>query len=332
MNMLGLDIGYSNLKVAGINDGESYCDVLPAGAGPSSERAAAFNEENTPSIRVTIGGRPWDVGVPQSEFPTISRQLSDDYSRTEQYLALFYAALKRNGAPHIDCLVTGLPYDIHKEGVESRRLVELMQGEHEINPGEKVVVKDVRVIPQPLGSFLSAIDEFPDYQEQIQEDNILVIDPGFFSCDFVLIQEGRIIQNVSGHNCHAMSRLLETMSSDLRAAGAGKIAIGQLEQRIRADNSSVFIGGKKQGLSEYTARARDAIAGQAIKEIRNAMRALGSSVNLVIITGGGAKLWEPAVKTNFPEAGVLVFGEPVGANARGFLAAAEGVVSNEQAA
>ncbi len=320
MNSLGLDIGYSNLKAAYVSGGSGESLCLPAGAGPVEARSVSLAGPQAEAVEVLVGGVKYAAGVPQAEFHGISRQLSDDYSSTNHYRALFHAALKLQGAAHVDHLVTGLPVGQWKSQKERTKLIELMKGTHKIAEGLEVEVKSVEVIPQPLGSFFAAVEEFPELQEALMQSTTLVLDPGFYSFDYALIDRGKIVGDGCGNNCHAVSSYLEHVQGQLQNDGGGLVHLSDLEQQVREGNAAVYFGLKKVTLDPYFAKARQAIAGQAVKDAKNQLRTLGRSVNAVILTGGGAADWKDEVGDAFPNAEIILPKNPVTANARGFLA------------
>jgi plasmid segregation protein ParM len=329
MRILGLDIGYSNLKLAyGSPEGMPKQSALPAGAGLASTRSMSMNGPQGTSVDVTVNGDTYSVGVPQSEFPSAPRQLSDDYSRTAAYKALFYGALALQEEVTIDHLVTGLPVNIFRNKDERDKLISLMKGEHKIRDGKSVNVKSVDVIAQPIGSYFSAIEELASRRDGSEQGLInssaLVIDIGFYSFDYALIDRGQLISNGCGNNCHAMSSLLEETQKLLSNDGGGVVHISNLEQQVRENQDTVYFGLKPVSLSGYKKEAGKKVASLAVKELKNKLRNAERSVNLIILTGGGASEWKPLIEAEFNSAEVFVPANPVTANAVGFFAYGRG--------
>lgn len=156
MFVLGLDIGYSNLKIAmGHKDEGMTTKVLPAGAGrvelmPRNMSAGMGND----FLQVVINGEKWAAGVEPSRLQGWERELHRDYKSTDVYKALFYAALLVSEQTEIDMLVTGLPVDQAKDEQQRNELIDLLKGAHQITPKLEVTVKDVLVVPQPAGAYM----------------------------------------------------------------------------------------------------------------------------------------------------------------------------------
>src|SRR6266545_4061442 len=110
MFIAGLDIGYSNLKLAfSARGGKMNTAVLPAGAGPFESMSQQLTGEAQNCIQVMIEGESWAAGVEPDRLQGWERELHDDYPYTKPYQALFYAGLLLCEQAHIDTLVTGLP-------------------------------------------------------------------------------------------------------------------------------------------------------------------------------------------------------------------------------
>lgn len=62
--VLGLDIGYGNLKVAfGHVSGGMQTAIRPVGAAPASSLSPEMGGAQVDGVRVTVGGDPWVAGV-----------------------------------------------------------------------------------------------------------------------------------------------------------------------------------------------------------------------------------------------------------------------------
>ncbi|EPN8849941.1 hypothetical protein ACT4GF_004719 [Salmonella enterica subsp. enterica serovar Derby] len=73
--VLGLDIGYSNLKMAmGHKGGEARTVIMPVGAGPLELMPQQLTGGAGTSIQVVIDGEKWVAGVE----PDCSGQLNPD--------------------------------------------------------------------------------------------------------------------------------------------------------------------------------------------------------------------------------------------------------------
>lgn len=58
-----------------------------------------------------------------------------------------------------------------------------------------MTVKSVVVVPQPAGAYMDIVSSTKDegLLEVLREGKTVVIDPGFFSVDWVALEEGRFV-------------------------------------------------------------------------------------------------------------------------------------------
>lgn len=143
MHVLGLDIGYSNVKIVfGSPDKDPSSIVFPAGAGLVENYPRQIGKKSAVTT-VTLDGEQWITGVNPARFEMASRVLHTNYPSTREYKALFYSALARAGLAEIDVLVTGLPVDQYLDDAEKKSLERMLVGEHQIAPKRNVMVKKI---------------------------------------------------------------------------------------------------------------------------------------------------------------------------------------------
>ena len=156
---VGLDIGYSNLKVAyGDESGEPTLVCLPAGAMKAELMPQQLSGEPVEEhLQVLVGEDRWVAGLPQTEVLSGVRNLSENYPATEQYLALARAAMLLADEDKIDHLVTGLPSHQYREASLRQQVIDRLQGVHQVAGKRKIKVEKVSVVPQPLGAYLTYV-------------------------------------------------------------------------------------------------------------------------------------------------------------------------------
>lgn len=197
MFVVGMDIGYSNLKLSfGHKEAdEPKTAVLPVGAGPVELLPQSIHaKDNDGSLRVQINNEKWVAGVEPDRLQGWDRELHSDYPSTDAYKALFYASLLLSEQPVVDMLVTGLPVDQHQDERIRSALTKRLLGTHVITPKRSVEVKEVSVVPQPIGAYVDLVTSTKDEDlvDTINEGRTMIIDPGFFSVDWVLLSEGEV--------------------------------------------------------------------------------------------------------------------------------------------
>lgn len=319
--ILGLDIGYSNLKMAmGFRGGNVTTTVLPVGAGPLALMPQQLTGGEGDCIQVVIDDEKWVAGVEPDRLQGWDRELHGDYPATKPYKALFYAALLLSEQMEIDVLVTGLPVSQFMEAERREALRKRLEGEHQITPKRSVIVKSVVVVPQPAGAYMDIVNSTKDegLLEVLQEGKTIVIDPGFFSVDWVALEEGEVRYHSSGTSLKAMSVLLKAINLLIKEDHGGAPGIEKIEKAIRSGKGEILLFGQKVGLKEYMDRASFSIAQNALTPMRTSMREDGMDADVVLLAGGGAESYKAAANELFPKSRIVMTSNPLVANARGF--------------
>ena len=317
MNVLGMDIGYSNLKIAyGDSSGQPVLSNRPAGAAPSEQIGQRVMGEDD-SIRVLVDGREFVAAINHERIENWARELHKDYSSTDSYRALFHAGLLLSGLSEIDKVVTGLPTSQYLDEKLRHRLVIMMTGEHQVTPRRKIVVKDVKIVPQPLGGFVDYLHGIAD-PGAIEDASILVVDPGFFSVDWVLLVNGEFKRSSSGTSLDASSVILDKAARLIAKDHGGNPGRGKIENAIRVGRATVSLYGQRVEIAPYIAQASSEIGHVVCAQLQESIRKENSEIDAIVLVGGGAQFYEAAIKGVFPLVPVSVAPEPVFANVRGF--------------
>lgn len=315
MFVLGLDIGYSNLKLAfGDKDGEMTTKVLPVGAGLKE-----FMPRNSKEgLNVLVNGKQWVAGVEPAVFDGLERELHSDYKSTDEYMALFYAALLLTEKSEIDKLVTGLPVDQAITQEECNDLIARLKGTHQITPKHSVNVKEVVVVPQPAGAYMDIVmaEQDEDTLEIFENGRTVVIDPGFYSVDWVVVVNGEIYHRSSGTSLNAMSKLLEEAARLIGDDYGSMPKVESIEKAVR-NKKPLFAFAKKVELDSYLAEASKVIAKEALTKMRQTLRD-NMNIDIVLLAGGGAPAYEEEARKVFPKSKVIYAQDHVLSNARGF--------------
>lgn len=319
MNVLGIDIGYSNLKLAyGPQGAEPKVLLRPAGAAPADrlgEKIGGSGEEDF--LRVLVNGEPFVAGLSPDRAELWSRELHEDYPSTNSYRALFHAGLLLSELDQIDLVVTGLPVNQYLNPELRERLAAQMQGEHQIAPRRKITVSKVKVVPQPVGGFVDHVWSLQDATE-IEDSRVLVVDPGFFSVDWVLISNGELRRQSCGTSLEASSVILDEAVRLIAEDFGGNVGRERLEHTLRNGHDQVRLFGERVDVVPYLKKAADKVGPIVSTRLRESLRKENASADMVLLVGGGAGFFELAVKEAFPQLKVSTPDTPVFANVRGF--------------
>lgn len=328
MPFVGLDIGYSNVKLAwGQAGGRPRLQVLPAMAAPKAMVAETLGMttkggRTTPTedgIAVTVNGEPWIAGIRPSRVSGWQRALHADYPASRSYQALWLAALGQIPGARIECLVTGLPVAQAMDPARREALRQRLRGEHQ-TPRGLVDVIDVRVLAQPIGTFIDVLMQAgPEVLDRISEGTVLVLDVGFFSVDWALLVGGDLRRTTTGTSLEAMSVLIEQAAARIATERGGQPPVAAIERALGEDRATMLARGHRVTLAPYLEQAAAERVPIALEALRQDLRREHTEVDLILLTGGGARWFAPALGALFPGVPLQQPVDPVSANARGYF-------------
>lgn len=326
MQILGLDIGYSSVKVAHGNGQTSTPRLLqlPVGAAPVSrcgvtaDGSLAVNGGH----RVSINGEDWVAGIDPAQLSDFVQSMDDSYITTPEYRALFYAALSAVGCTKIDVLVTGLPVTHFLNMATRKSLESLMTGRHYINKDLVVEVTKVIVAPQPAGAFsahvIDSLQGSPRHRVSAGR-SVLVVDPGHYSLDWVIFLESFQLPS-SGSNAKSGEVVVREAATALTAAHGIRVRPARLQEAVLSGAPRLEIGRHSIEFWPALKSAAADVVHSSLREIRGSVRAVMDQrgIDLILVAGGGAELFTDALADAFPESVVTRVANPLMANARGF--------------
>lgn len=319
--IVGWDCGYSNGKLTyGLSsDSEPQVLIRPAQAAPVSELHGSSQRKDG-EFFVQVNEEPWAAFLEPGR-ARFNRELHGDYPSTDAYKALFHAALiaacgDRNV---VDRLVTGLPTNQARDPRLVDALVKRLQGVHQVAPKRQIEVLAVEVLAQPVGT-LCDINSYHDDAEMFGEANLLVLDPGFFSVDWVMFRRGDIQRESSNTSLDAMSVVLDAINDEVaREHGGEGPGRDKIEIALQKDRKEVLMFGHRLPLQPYIDRAMAIVAPRALSNLKEQMRFMeGEALDFILIGGGGAHFYQDAAQQLFPKARVIVADNNVASNAYGY--------------
>lgn len=334
-----IDVGYGNTKYVARHDvgQEVMCSLFPsvaphASLGPDLT-AGVFQRRNT--VVVEVNGVKYEVGkdAKLAQDASYVRSLDQGYAMTDAYLALVRGALFYMGTPVIDMLVVGLP--VNNVEAYHEALAERLVGEHQIPtvirdesgllvPGAKtetVTVRSIKVIPQPIGAFFDYTIHNNLYGRMRTQMN-LVIDPGYYTLDWVVAQGVKVNNARSDAHNGGMSAVLGAMAESLgRKLGVQIRDVGAIDEALRSGQKPRFFG-KETDITEEIRIGKEK-ARQFVNVLANKVGNKGVDIDNIIIAGGGAEFFKDVVAEKFPNHDLVVTTDPVFSNVRGFQLAGE---------
>lgn len=323
-NVVGVDVGYSNLKVVAGSDPRHTpvrghgAWITPSGAGPAEyENERMLGESD--AVRVLVDGREYVAGIRHDQLSVKARVMAADYSRQDTYRALVHAALLMTNLDEIDLLVTGLPVKQWADAAERERLAQQLVGTHQVSRSRTVKVNSANVIAQPMGGFMDLYwSKFGG--DWLNKAMVLVVDPGFYSLDWVLMREGEYAPAGSGTNQRSVKHLLDRVDAVLKSEFGGAYGLSRLEKAVRDGTTAIWVNGKQVPLEPYLSKVCRELVPEALQDLKASLTHDGEAmtVDRVVIVGGGARFFEPHLREQFGADKVVICDNPELANARGY--------------
>lgn len=322
MKVRALDLGSGWVKLSRVVDGKLTYMSFPSLAPRHSGRdlsSSLLGKRDT--VVVNVEGTPYEVGPDSADLDAndSTRNLNEQFIYTDQYRACFYGALFYMAEPEIDLLVVGLPLTtIHR----ADDLKNICKGTHKINDTTTVVVKDVLVLPQPLGGLyycLAQSSARPEF-EFLREETNLIIDPGYLTFDFLLTNGDKINDSRSGAHPGGVSKVLRSIAESLsNKFGVKYDNLSAIDKAI--ERRRIKISGKVEQLEEHIRYAKPAIEG-SVNYMRN-VAGDGADIDNIILFGGGQGIFARTILNYYKNHSIYVLGDAQLANVKGYQAAGE---------
>lgn len=322
-----IDVGYGHVK---FTDGRCPANALRCDQFPSQSPVARSKIFHDPVIRardthvVQVNDRAYEVGKAVA-MATGSHQESEVLDHTfplgDPYVARLYGALSYIAptlkSAQLDYLVLGLPlttYLLHAEALSNK-----FAGEHVVNTkGNRISIGECVVYPQPLGAYAAFWEEHPEFFED-RDPVTLVVDPGYNTVDWFVCQDMTANEQRSDATLCGMSAVLRAIAEKIIEDKQQGATVPEVVRRLDAaltGNREFTWCGKVLDLAPYMP-AGDAIIDEAAQAIKNSVGS-GVDIDVIVLGGGGARLYQRAISEKFPDHAVVLLSDPAFANVRGF--------------
>lgn len=273
------------------------------------------------TVRVTVSGTDYEVGPDTSDLDSSdsSRNLNNGYVYSDQYMAVYLGALHYMGESQIDLLVCGLPVSNMQA---APKLKEILEGEFEVQPGQMVKVKEVLVIPQPLGGLYYCLGKSKEIDglEDMKEETNLILDIGFLTFDFLLANGTKVIENRSGATNGGVSKVLRSVAESVsKKFGINYSNLSALDKGLR--KRKIKIAGEVESLDEHIKATRDVLE-SSVTYCKNISGEAGDIDNIIVL-GGGATIYRKTIELAYPKHSIVVVEDAQLCNVQGFQLAGE---------
>jgi plasmid segregation protein ParM len=328
--VFAIDVGYGNTKSAFRMGSDIATQMFPSLAPLAVSNAVSGFATGLLKTRkvaaIAVDGTSYEVGpgvTLSSAYGNAGRTLSEDYCTTPNYAALLGGSLHFAGITDVEYLVLGLP--VHTMKKYSDQLRGEFTGTFDFGHGE-VHIGKVVVVPQPLGSLVS----FSEYHgDRFDRENAhLVIDVGYFTTDWVVANAFTMDDRRSGGAPGGASQIYQRIADLISNSEGDQLDdIERIDKCLR-ENKPLLFYGKDIALDPYVEQSQ-AVIMATVKEMQNKV---GRTADLrsIVLTGGGAALYEAVIRAAFPRVQIDVLEAPCFANVKGFLIVGEARLIRER--
>jgi len=209
-------------------------------------------------------------------------------------MALLKGALKcvqdEVGLPENAMLVMGLPTHLF-----SRQRDRLKQLAGEAYKGE------IKVVPQPFAPFqMMMLDRLgnPSPVRSMMEESWGVIEVGYYSTDFMLMQRGRWVEKASG-SCAGVRVAADHLARMLAEKGL-TVDLPECEEALQTRRILDF--GRKTDVGHEVDQSVALVVTEVIDTATRLMEPYVRKLDGVLVAGGGAPIVHPRIQEKWPHA------------------------------
>jgi plasmid segregation protein ParM len=293
-----IDLGYGFVKyVHNVNkDGVPFIKSFPSIVEVSTDKNLGgdyFQRRKTTVVRVE--NVDYEVGedIDLTTNGYSKKVLSRQYINSVDYEALMKGALKLMRVPEIDMLVIGVPVDVHQKIQDT--ISAKWKGEIDLDGTKKVVVKKVACVPQPLGGFAYHGTLLKKYSE-IKELRNLIIDPGYFTFDWLLSDGMSIVNSSSGSYEGGMHFLIKAVVDQLGTEANNLTTIKRIDEYFYKGKQFMYEG-KVVDLAPYQDKVQRIIQ-RTVQEMITTLTNI-QNIDKIILVGGASMMYLEEIKKQF---------------------------------
>lgn len=326
--VLALDVGYSALK--GISPNQAYC--FPAYARKVPDNRLRLGDPAETDIRYRDERGTWVVGALAYDEVNATEVID---SETElfgrhRYFSPMFQVIARTGMAlglltneygnpegRKIAVQTGLPprylaadTPYIKEAIGGKRhTFELQVGGGPWHRFDFTLsMNDVYVMPQPLGSLISASVDKDGRQLPVAKEyfskNLIVFDPGFGTTDEYIVKHGNVIGNGETFPELGMREVFARTCMDIRSAFGVDIAIPELQNKLDAGEVKVTdrraMKSRRYSFEGMMFSNCKKVCQDTIEKMKN-INDFFSDFDYIIATGGTYDAWADIFNDTFKD-------------------------------
>ena len=291
--VVAIDIGHSTVKVSTSGKKLIFPSVATSALRISDQNEAIVADRE----KVFLNSKPWFFGETAllQGGMNWATGLSDDWIDSQEHAVLFLGALKKLeqveiGTPNL--IIAGLPVQAMKP--EMTHVDRLKRSFSELCPNS-----EIKVVPQPYGAFSNItldVNGLPQPDRLIHHISWAVIDVGFYTTDFILINKGHWIEMASA-SCPGISMAAEHLMQRLSNKSI-KIDMADADAALRQQSISYF--GKQIDIKEDITESISIASSKIIDTADRYFSPHASKLNGIYVSGGGAASVIEGLKSKWP--------------------------------
>lgn len=247
------------------------------------------------NLAVTIDGKKYFVGelaIRQSEI--LSRSLGENHAQEKntKVLLLTALALYVNGESEEFNVITGLPPSYYLANKDL--LAEVVKGTHTIllnvdgtDKKKVITINNVKIIPQPLGTLFQKIFDQRGVvvDKELSRSKVGIIDVGFRTTDFVVVDKLEYIDKLSYSTTTGMSNAYAIIAEHLRNQYRIFKENYELDEIIQ--KAQIKVAGKVYSLEQVKKDAFEQVSAKILTEMNSIWDR--RDLDAILISGGGGK-------------------------------------------
>lgn len=331
---IGIDLGLGFVKTTDGRTDYIFPSVVGAGQELTFQSELTSFTEPVDNLAITVAGKKYFIGelaIRQSEI--LSRSLSDNHAQEKntKIILLAVLALYCEGDRGDFNVITGLPPGFYLANKDD--LAALIQGTHQvvfnmdgIDRKKTITVSKVKIIPQPMGTLFHQIFDARGAirDKELARSKVGIIDIGYRTTDFVLVDKLEYIDKLSITKTTAMSNVYGIISDYLHREFHMFKEDFDIEGIIR--KGELKLDGEVHSLAAIKKEAAEELAFKILTEL-NSIWDKRTLDTILLSGGGGAALADyllPELKTAVPAE------NPQTANVRGYLKLGQKVFGRDE--
>ncbi len=311
----GINVGFGFVKVATDNGEFRYASVVRE--LPQSDPLGA----PTPAQKVKYAGQQYEVGEDAALYGggIQLKALHRDWATSLAYQVLAQSVIDRLSAEGTELNVAvGLALDHFRHLPYRRKVQEFWQKTWNTKRGEVSVLR-ASIVPEPMGA-AAVLATDPDYEELITNSDVLLVDFGRLTTNWMRMRRGRPVPEQSGSVDCSVTAALAKATQKL-AASLSRPQLDPVDVEMAWLDRTMLLS---RDPPRQPVKVDEAIKAGARRVWPSIEQALKNSVDArgmdVIVVGGGAGLFHDLLKESLPDSSVVVpSADPQMINCRGFL-------------